>query len=429
MLIVLLPIRPLWLDEIIQLIGTRSTGLTQLLHYVANDPGQAPLAYLLQSGIIHCFGYSLYTARALSVLASILSCAGMAQLGRKIELKYWVLPPLIFALVPLQLRYALEARPYELALLLAIFATILALNVAEQHSFKWICCYTVVICLGVLTQPYFVFVPAAHVLWVCVILGFKHPSTIRFGIAFCVMLVFYLPWYIETKTVLMSPGIKSYIGLKTPLVVFRELVGGGYPASFGILCCIALVLKSHQMSRSQKIFWSFLVMVPLLGPLLVDVLFSHFVANRQTIFIIPALTCFLAVAFEGENQAGHFRRALPVLLLGVFFISDGKFFVRRHEDWQQAAEVLSSGIQNTKNACIAFVPKDSIRYYTFFNPKLSESTCEHSSVRSHRPILAAISPYDGTNDYERLRESIDKEPGENREFVLRADPPRIVKLD
>ena len=202
-------------------------GGQQLLRYVRNDPGQAPVAYLAQAFVFRCFGYSLFAARLVSVASSILSCLAMALLGKLVGFKQWILPGVIFAIVPLQLRYAIEARPYELALLFSIIATMLILKSIGGFSPVSVCCYALVICLGSLTQPYFVFVPATHLLWAALTKGLWHPFTKRLGIAVAVMVFCYLPWYLATKSVLTSPDMKADIGLKTPLTVFKEMMGGG----------------------------------------------------------------------------------------------------------------------------------------------------------------------------------------------------------
>jgi hypothetical protein len=62
---------PLWLDEILQLIGTRDLGFSALLNYVAENAGGVPLGYLTQAATIHLVGYSVFAA---SSVVSVLAC-------------------------------------------------------------------------------------------------------------------------------------------------------------------------------------------------------------------------------------------------------------------------------------------------------------------------------------------------------------------
>jgi hypothetical protein len=55
--------RPLWLDEIWQLIGTRDLSGPPLMRYVATFPGAAPLGYLVQHWTINLFGFSLFFSK------------------------------------------------------------------------------------------------------------------------------------------------------------------------------------------------------------------------------------------------------------------------------------------------------------------------------------------------------------------------------
>src|SRR5450631_505949 len=61
----------LWVDEVIQLVGTRdSPDLGALLRWVAINPGGVPLGYLTQHWAIETLGFSASSARLPSILSS-----------------------------------------------------------------------------------------------------------------------------------------------------------------------------------------------------------------------------------------------------------------------------------------------------------------------------------------------------------------------
>jgi uncharacterized membrane protein len=128
----LLPVLSLWLDEIYDLIVARMDHLADVLTYVPHVSGNVPLNYVIQFASVHLLGYSAFTGRLPSAISSVIACAGVFVLARKLGLRWPLLATGIFALFPLQLRYAMEARPYELALCLSVWATVAFLRVLER---------------------------------------------------------------------------------------------------------------------------------------------------------------------------------------------------------------------------------------------------------------------------------------------------------
>src|SRR5260370_13592630 len=112
----LLPRLPLTLDEILDLLTLRSGGWNAVLAAVPRNAGGVPLSYLTRWGAILLLGESSFTARLPSALFSAASCVGVFFLARRLGLRWPLLATGLFAAFPLQVRYALEARAYSLAL-------------------------------------------------------------------------------------------------------------------------------------------------------------------------------------------------------------------------------------------------------------------------------------------------------------------------
>lgn len=73
----------LWVDEVLQLLGTRDEPtVVGLLKWVMVNPGGVPLGYLTQKAVIDVLGYSVFTARLPSILCAALACPGIALTGR-----------------------------------------------------------------------------------------------------------------------------------------------------------------------------------------------------------------------------------------------------------------------------------------------------------------------------------------------------------
>ena len=131
-LVALLPVLSLWLDEIMDLMVVRSAGMRELLAGVAVNSGNAPLNYIIQFWTVHVLGYSAFAGRLPEAIFSLASCAGIYVLARRLRLRWPLLAVAVFALFPLQFRYALEARPYSLALALSIWSTVAFFRLLDQ---------------------------------------------------------------------------------------------------------------------------------------------------------------------------------------------------------------------------------------------------------------------------------------------------------
>lgn len=165
-LILLLPRLPLSLDEILDLIALRSHGWGELMVNIGRNAGGTPLSYLARLPLVHWFGESRTAARFLSAFFSVAACCGVFLLARRLGLRWPILAALVFATFPLQFRYALEARAYSQALCLSVWCTVLfVLWMDRKRSIALALLYGLSIVAGLYTQPYTVFVPVAHFLW------------------------------------------------------------------------------------------------------------------------------------------------------------------------------------------------------------------------------------------------------------------------
>src|SRR5579864_1699472 len=117
-LLACLSLRPLWLDEVLQLAGTMTSSVAALLRWIPYNIGASPLGYLVQRPFVLAAGPSPFWARLPSAAFSVAGCVAMIGLCRALDLprKTWLFSLLLFAIVPSQFRYAVEARPYSQAL-------------------------------------------------------------------------------------------------------------------------------------------------------------------------------------------------------------------------------------------------------------------------------------------------------------------------
>jgi uncharacterized membrane protein len=407
-------ILPLWLDEILQLLGTRDLRFSALLNYVADNAGGVPLGYLTQAATIHLIGYSVFAARLPSIVFGVLSYFGFGVLVLQAKLLWPSIGLLLFALLPLQIRYASEARPYEQALCLTTWCSVLFLEiVARPRAWKSVAYVLFVIC-AVYTQPFGLFVVVAHLSWS--VLTWKSERMPQFGqpisnagIAAIAGGLAFLPWFFFARNhwhqAISSAATGTGMNLKTPLLIFREITGAGFPGAVLISILVFIGLTATGRSRNERLFWGLALTTPMLLTVSADAAFGYFFAIRQLIFVLPALAMLAAFGLDAY-MAKHEKAAVTVVtaLFLTFLYSDFRFLTRPREDWQQASKMVETEVRT--GACYDPLPESSGSLFEFFYPSLARHRCA-TTAQEHETVVAT-SPYANLNEIEQRRTELHK---------------------
>jgi mannosyltransferase len=158
--------RQLWEDEYATW-SAATLGHADFVRLIGHvDFALAPY-YLLMHGWITLFGDSALALRAPSVIAMALASGLLVLLGRRLfNAGVGVIAGLLFGAVPSISRYAEEARPYALAMLLALLATLLLLRAIDRPTWpRWLLYGVVLVLLG-LAHIVALSILAAHLLLV-----------------------------------------------------------------------------------------------------------------------------------------------------------------------------------------------------------------------------------------------------------------------
>ena len=405
----LLPVLSLWLDEIYDLIVARMDRLADVLDYVPHVSGNVPLNYVVQFASVHLLGFSAFTGRLPSAISSVMACAGVFVLAKRMGLRWPLLATAIFALFPLQLRYALEARPYELALCLSVWSTVAFLRVLERpESVSRAALYCLSIAAGLFTFPYILFVPLAHFAWAGLVslrTRNRQPlltSALTLGTAGLI----FAPWYLHSaaswRTAVAIGQLKGTIGIRAVPRILRELVAAGYIGSLLVLAGFVYGLTRRQ----DWPLWLLYFVVPIVCAVAADAWFGYFLAIRQVIFVLTPL----ALLFTAGVEALPPRPAaiLTAALLITLAVGNISFFRRPREDWRTAAIILAS------EPCVIYSPADSRNLYAFFVADLVNREC----APGQQPRVAlAISPYEPKDSVtQRQRQLTDSGYTERADF-------------
>jgi uncharacterized membrane protein len=403
----LLPRLSLWLDEILDLIGVRFYDLPRLIEYVPTNSGGVPLGYLVQVASVRALGYSPLSGRLPSAVFSILGAVGIVLLAKRFGLRWPSLALAVFCLFPLQLRYALEARPYSQALAISIWMTLAFMRLRETPTWTRALLYWACIVAGLYTQPYSVFVAMAHFGWVILLPNNATKKGLLWtaGSALLLAALAFWPWYSYAhqfwRESIETSHFRSNIDIKTPLLILRELIGAGYPGALLVLAGACAGLATKFRNVREALFWTLQLACPVFLALLADWVFGYFLAIRQTIFILAPLAILFAAGLEFLSA----RWRIPAAIYGCLFAAillyqDVHFFTRPREDWNAASNLLAQQVKQGR--CTIFLPADSVHLYQLFNPDASNHICP-SDLATPRGIVAAISPYESVAAQKELQ--------------------------
>jgi uncharacterized membrane protein len=311
----------------------------------------------------------------------------------------------IFAVLPLQLRYALEARPYSLALCLTIWSTAAFVALVDRPNARRTLVYSLCITAGLYSQPFTLFVSLAHFLALCLQGGVRRKKLVMTltAVAIVSALLAFLPWYLYARQLWQESVLFDHaITFKVVELVLRELTGAGYLGSILILISVASGFQGGLSSSRDRIFWCVYIAVPIGCAIAVDAAFGYFVAIRQMIFSLAPISIVAAFGVQKFAESPkRMVRTLTFALMAVMLFGSLHFFFRPREDWAYASEMLSNIA--AQGGCVAFVPNGSDRLYTFFEPKLAGHQCNFDSG-TDPPRLAgvAVSPYEPESSHRLL---------------------------
>ena len=385
----------LWLDEIIDLLGTQKHSLLAVTEYAASNRGGTPIWYLTQALATRALGFSAFSARLPSCIASIAACWGFALLAKRIGVRWPALYVAAFALLPLQLRYALEGRPYAEALCLSVWATVVFLRLLERTTFLNGFLYFLLIALGLYTQPYLIFVAAAQVIWALANPRVSAKARLFAVGALSVASVSFIPWLVYARHVWPDyPAARMHIAFqfRVFLLVLRECAGGGYLLSLPVVAAILAGVRAGVVRSSTKLLLVLMILLPIGSTLLVDHLFGYFFAIRQVIFILPSMVLLGGdgIEYVASKMGGLVATGLIFLILTTSIVYDVGWFTRPREDWKAATTILRQSVDS--GACALLAPDLNPQIFLFFAPDLLHRFSDASNISGCTQIAIVDTP-------------------------------------
>jgi len=172
-----------WYDEAATISASYSRSLGQLWHMLGSVDAVHGLYYLLMHGWFQVFPPTEFWSRAPSGLAVGGAAAGVVVLARQFSSRTVAVACGVFcAILPRTTWAGIEARPYALSMLAAVWLTVLLVRAGRRAgAWAWLW-YGIGAFASILLDAYLVLMPAAHLVFLCV---YQRTRTVlvRFAIA------------------------------------------------------------------------------------------------------------------------------------------------------------------------------------------------------------------------------------------------------
>jgi 4-amino-4-deoxy-L-arabinose transferase-like glycosyltransferase len=400
-----LGIAPLWFDELQQLAVGRES-VAALLQWVQMNPGASPLPYLAQRAAVDLFGASAFVVRIPAALCSIAGAVVFAALCGRFGIRSPGWATAVFLALPLQFRYALEARGYSQGLLCALASLLLLLRARERGTVGAAAFYGGSVALGLYSQPLTILPVFGGLFW---LIGERNvsPRTKRLLLgAASIGVLLFVPWYLLQRQTQEAFGTMALYFFSwrqvTPLGLLHELSGGGYVCSAALLLGAAVGLAKVPNRR----LLACVALAALAGPILIDALVNYFFAARQLLFVAPVLALCAASGIERLREGG-WRWAGYALLLAFFAaaaVSDYRLATVPKDGFGAQASVLAAHLP--ADACVAVAPPNYVLYYLFLRPELEGRIC--AEPPSAARVIAVMSPYSTAGERDQLSRLLDR---------------------
>jgi 4-amino-4-deoxy-L-arabinose transferase-like glycosyltransferase len=400
-----LGITPLWLDELQQLVLGRES-LATLVRWVQLNPGASPLPYLVQRAVVDLLGTSAYVVRIPAALSSIAGAAVFAALCGRFGIRSPVWAVVLFLALPLQFRYALEARGYSPGLLCALASWLLLLRVRERGTLRAAALYGASVAVGLYSQPLTILPVFGGLFWLIGERGVSSRTRRLIAGAAAVGALSFVPWYVLQRQAQDATGTMALYFFSwrqvTPLVLLHELSGGGYVCSAALLVGAAVGLGKLQDRRMV----ASVAVVSLAGPILIDALVNYFFAARQLLFAATALALCAAGGIERLHEGGRRWAGYAVLVafLAAAAVSDYRLATVPKDGFGAQAGVLAARLP--ADACVAVAPMNHVAYYLVMRPELERRICAEPPDGAR--VVAVMSPYSTQGERDQLTQLLDR---------------------
>jgi mannosyltransferase len=156
-----------WYDEAATISASYSRSLSQLWQMLGNVDAVEGLYYVLMHGWFTIFPPTEFWSRVPSGLAVGGAAAGVVVLGKQLSSRtVAVASGLVCAILPRTTWAGIEARPYALSMMAAVWLTVVLVYAARRDTARAWLSYALVLAVSILVDVYLLLLPFAYVAFI-----------------------------------------------------------------------------------------------------------------------------------------------------------------------------------------------------------------------------------------------------------------------
>src|ERR1700742_1411239 len=293
-----------WYDEAATISASYSRSLGQLWQMLGNVDAVHGLYYLLMHGWFQIFPPTEFCSRAPSGLAVGGAAAGVVMLGKQFSSRtVAVSSGVLCAILPRATWAGIEARPYALSMMAAVWLTVLLVHATRRNSALVWLGYGIALVSSILLDLYLVLMLSVHAAFLCICMR-SRTVLARFGIACLLAVAAVAPFVREAigqahQIVWIAPigrgtiedvAVQQYFERSPPFTFVSALVVAAAIVLW--LCTSARLVQEDRQLLTVAIAW-------LVIPTAVILVWSAWVhpiyTPRYLCFTAPAVALILGV--------------------------------------------------------------------------------------------------------------------------------------
>ena len=315
-----------WYDEAATISASYSRSLSQLWQMLSNVDAVHGLYYLFMHGWFQILPPTEFWSRAPSGFAVGGAAAGVVVLGKQFSSRTLaVTSGILCAILPRATWAGIEARPYALSMMAAVWLTVLLVHaVRRDNAWVWLS-YGIVLAVSVLLDVYLLLLLLAHVAFICVFHR-KRTVLLRFAItsvlAGCAVTPFVvaamgqahqISWIAPIgRRTIEDVTVQQYFDRSTPFALLSALVVAAAIVLW--LCTSAQLGEAHRQLLTIAVAW---LVIPTALIVIWSALIHPIYTPRYLCFTAPALALVLGVCVA----ALAVRPWIAVALVSLFALA------------------------------------------------------------------------------------------------------------
>jgi mannosyltransferase len=344
-----------WYDEAATISASYSRSLGQLWQMLSNVDAVHGLYYLLMHGWFQIFAPTEFWSRAPSGLAIGGAAAGLVVLGRQFSSRtVAVASGVVCAILPRATWAGIEARPYALSMMAAVWLTVLLVYAARRDNASAWLSYGIVLAISILLDVYLVLLFLTHVAFICVFRRMQN-VLVRFAITSVLVGCAVTPFVVVAasqahqiswvapigRRTIEDVTVQQYFERSPPFAVLSALVVAA--AIVWWLRTSAQLMESDRQLLTLAITW---LLIPTALIVIWSTLVHPIYTPRYLTFTAPAMALVLGVCIA----AVAFRPWAAAALIGLFALAAAPNYVLAQRgpyakygmDYSQVADLITA---------------------------------------------------------------------------------------